>query len=261
MSLRRFVFSKAFLKSILVIGISWVVLIGGSMLFLQLNSRPWSERLVPDLTSLSKDSAFLVLEELELVPIHLDSVYSSFAVPGSVLEQSPPAGSSVKSGRPIYLTTFRITPPDERIGVFEGQDARLALNILESKGFKVEERQEPNLILEGKVVRVESRGFPLGPDDRRQRDSKIVLVVGKASSVRVRIPWLSGLTLIDATERLTESSLSLGHVEYGDSIFTAKDSTTAQVARQYPSSSSGVVKAGTSVDLVLRRSKQLIIND
>jgi beta-lactam-binding protein with PASTA domain len=193
----------------------------------------------------------MVIEDLSLLPIHLDSVYSSSAIPGTVLEQSPPAESSVKSGRPVYLTTFRIIPPQERITVHEGQDARLARNILEKKGFIVEEQEEPNVILDGKVVRVESNGISLSPEDRRKRNSKIVLVIGKASRRRVRIPWLSGLNLSDASEKLTESSLSIGYVEFGDSVFTSQDSTRAIVVRQYPSSSSGFVKAGTAVDLVL----------
>jgi len=251
MSLRRFVFSRTFLKTILVVGITWVVLIGGSMLLLQVNSRPWSERQVPDLLEISFDSAYIVLEDLKLIPIHLDSVYSSSAIPGTVLEQSPPAGSSVKSGRPVYLTTFRITPPKERISVHEGQDARLARNILERKGFIVEELTEPNLILEGKVVRVESNGISLSPDDRRKRNSKIILVVGKSSLLNVRIPWLSGLNLADASEKLTNSSLSIGHIQFGDNVLTSKDSAQAIVVRQYPSSSYGVIKAGSSVDLVL----------
>ena len=251
MSLRQFVFSKTFLKTILVVGVTWVVILGGSMLFLQFNSRPWSERHIPYLVGLPLDSAYMVIEDLALLPIHLDSVYSSSAIPGTVLEQSPPAESSVKSGRPVYLTTFRITPPQERITVHEGQDARLARNILERKGFIVEEREEPNAILDGKVVRVESNGISLTPEDRRKRNSKIILFVGKASLRRVRIPWLSGLNLADASEKLTESSLSIGYVEFGDSVFTSQDSTRAIVVRQYPSSSSGFVKAGTAVDLVL----------
>lgn len=220
------------------------------MLFLQFNSRPWSERHIPYLVGLPLDSAYMVIEDLALLPIHLDSVYSSSAIPGTVLEQSPPAESSVKSGRPVYLTTFRIIPPQERITVREGQDARLARNILEKKGFIVEEREEPNLILDGKVVRVESNGILLSPEDRRKRNSKIILVIGKASLRRVRIPWLSGLNLADASEKLTESSLSIGYIEFGDSVLTTQDSARAVVVRQYPSSSSGVVKAGTAVDLV-----------
>jgi len=251
MSFRRFVFSKTFLKTILVVGITWVALIGGCMLFLQINSRPWSERLIPDLLEIQLDSAYIILEDLKLIPIHLDSVYNASAIPGAVLEQSPPAGSSVKSGRPVYLTTFRITPPQESITVHEGQDARLARNILERKGFIVEEHAEPNLILDGKVVRVESKGILLSPDDRRKRNSKITLIIGESSQRKVHIPWLSGLNLVDASEKLTASSLSIGYVEFGDSVFTSQDSVLAIVVHQYPSSSYGVVKAGTSVDLVL----------
>ena len=227
MSLRQFVFSKTFLKTILVVGVTWVVILGGSMMFLHFNSRPWSERHIPYLVGLPLDSAYMVIEDLALLPIHLDSVYSASAIPGTVLEQSPPAESSVKSGRPVYLTTFRIIPPQERITVHEGQDARLARNILEKKGFIVEEREEPNVILDGKVVRVESNGIILSPEDRRKRNSKIILVIGKASLRRVRIPWLSGLNLADASEKLTESSLSIGYVEFGDSVLTSQDSARA----------------------------------
>ena len=54
-----------------------------------LNSRPWSERTVPLVEGLMKDTAMQVLNELDLMPIHLDSVFNSSAVPGAVLEQSP----------------------------------------------------------------------------------------------------------------------------------------------------------------------------
>ncbi|MDA0731564.1 MAG: PASTA domain-containing protein [Bacteroidetes bacterium] len=252
MKLRNFLFSKAFILTIVSIGVAWVVLISMSMLSLQLNSRPWSERSVPNLLHLSLDSAFAILAELELEAIHLDSVYSVSAVPGSILEQTPKEGSLVKSGRPVYLTTFRIKPPSESISVYEGQDAILAKIILERKGFIVQVREEPNIILEGKVVRVESKGFPLSSDDRRVRGAQIVLVIGKSSLVKVRIPYLLGLSLSETSSKLTESSLSLGYVEYSDSVITDSDTTNARVFRQFPSSSRGRVKAGTSIDVILK---------
>ncbi len=252
MNLKNFLFSKSFLLIIISVGVAWVVLISGSMLSLQLNSRPWSERYVPNLLSLSLDSAKSLLSDLELESIHLDSVYSATAIPGSILEQSPKEGSLVKSGRPVYLTTFRITPPSESITVYEGQDARLAENILDRKGFNVEVSEEPNIILNGKVVRVEHQGFSLKPDDRRNRGSKIVLVIGKGSQVKVRTPYLIGLSLYETKSRLTQASLSLGYVEYSDSVITRVDSINAKVIRQFPSSSKGRVKAGTSIDVILK---------
>ena len=140
----------------------------------------------------------------------------------------------------------------ESISVAEGQDARLAKIILERKGFIVDVHEEPNIILEGKVVRVESKGFSLSPSDRRVRGSKIVLVVGSSSLINVRIPYLLGLSLAETTYKLTQSSLSLGYVEYTDSVITSSDTTNARVFRQFPSSSGGRVKAGTSIDVILK---------
>lgn len=241
------------LKTILGIGVAWVLIISGSMLLLQLNSRPWSERYIPTVEGLMKDSAFQLLEGMDLIPIHLDSVYSSSAVPGSILEQSPAEGSLVKSGRPVYLTTFRVTPPDEKIAVEEGTDARLALSLLERKGFNVTTVTEPNTVLNGKVVRIEFDGIVLGPDDRKKRGSALTLVIGKVSDSRVRVPWLIGLSLKDASKRLTNSALSVGFVEYGDSLFTRNDTLSALVVRQFPSSSVGHLKAGTAIDLYLEK--------
>jgi beta-lactam-binding protein with PASTA domain len=252
-SLRDFIFSKAMLKTILGVGIAWILIISASMLSLQLNSRPWSERSIPSVEGLMKDSAFHLLEGLDLVPIHLDSVYSSSALPGSVLEQSPSEGSMVKSGRPVYLTTFRVTPPDERISVVEGVYSRLALRLLERKGFIVIVKTEPNTVLNGKVVRIEYRGLTLSPDDRKKRGTTITMIVGEVSDSKVRVPWLKGLSLDDASRRLTGSSLSVGFVEYGDSLFTRNDTLSALVVRQFPSSSMGYVNAGTAIDLYLEK--------
>ena len=199
MKLKNFLFTKAFILTIVSIGVAWVVLISLSIISLQLNSRPWSERSVPNILNLSLDSAFAILAALELEAIHLDSVYSVAAIPGSILEQTPKEGSLVKSGRPVYLTTFRITPPSESISVYEGQDAILAKIILERKGFIVQVREEPNIILEGKVVRVESKGFSLSSDDRRVRGAQIVLIIGKSSLVKVSIPYLFGLSLSETS--------------------------------------------------------------
>lgn len=250
-SLLDFILSKDMLKASAGVALAWILILGMTWIGLSINSRPWSERTVPSVEGLMKDSAMQILEELDLKAIHLDSVYNASAVPGSVLEQSPATGSKVKSGRPIYLTTFRVTPPDEKIGVEEGQDARLASSLLERKGFILEIVKEANTELAGKVVRVEYNGLRLASDDRKQRGTKLTLVIGEVLDKQVRIPWLVGLNLTDASKRLSNSSLSLGYVEYGDSLLTRNDTVSALVVSQFPKSSSGLVKAGTAIDLFL----------
>lgn len=251
--LLEFIFSKTMLKVIIGVGIAWIMILGLTWLGLSLNSRPWSERSVPSVEGLMRDSAIQVLNALDLQPIHLDSVYNSSAIPGSVLEQSPTAGSMVKSGRPVYLTTFRVTPPDEKIGVSEGQDFRLASSLLERKGFRIKIKTEANTELDGKVVRVEHMGISLNPEDRRQRGTSLTLVIGEVLDKQVRIPWLIGLNLAEATSRLSNSSLSVGYVEYGDSLFTRKDTVRALVVSQFPKSYAGFTKAGTAIDLFLEK--------
>lgn len=248
-SLLEFIKSKAMLKAVAGVAVAWIVIIGVSMFLLHLNSRPWSERSVPSVEGLHKDSAFALLEELGLVPIHLDSIYNSSAVPGTVLEQSPMMGSAVKSGRPIYLSTYRVTAPDEKLGVYEGQDARLALSRLKGKDFKVTEKTEPNTELDGKVVRVEINGVEVDPDKPIKRGTSVTLVVGKIVDAQVRIPWLKGLTLKEATKTLTRAKLSIGYVEYTDSVLTRNDTVSALVVSQFPPSTAGDVKAGTAIDL------------
>ena len=214
------------LKALLGVGISWILILGFTWLGMNLNSRPWSERTVPSVEGLMQDSAIQVLEDLDLQPVHLDSVFNASAIPGAVLEQSPAAGSNVKSGRPVYLTTFR---------------------------FKLRVKTEANTELDGKVVRIEHRGISLGPEERLQRGSSITLIIGEVLNKQVRIPWLIGLNLRDATKRLSNSALSVGYVEYGDSLFTRNDTLNALVVSQFPKSSAGFVKAGTAIDLFLEK--------
>jgi beta-lactam-binding protein with PASTA domain len=248
-----FIFSKSMFHRLFRLAFLWALILGVTYFALKANSRPWSERSVPSVEGLSKEEAFSTLLKLDLVPIHLDSVYSATAQPGSVLEQSPLANSSVKSGRPIYITTFRITPPDEKIGVTEGQDARLAFTILARKGFVVTKITEANNVLDGKVIKVLYKGIKLGPEDRKQRGTEITLVVGEVRTFKVRIPSLTGLNLIDASDSLIYHDLSIGYVEYGDSIFTRNDTLAALVTRQFPSSSRGSVNAGTAIDIYLQK--------
>ena len=188
--LLNFIKSKAMLKALIGVGISWILILGFTWLGMNLNSRPWSERTVPSVEGLMKDSAIQVLEDLDLQPVHLDSVFNASAIPGAVLEQSPTAGSNVKSGRPVYLTTFRVTPPDEKIGVEEGQDARLAQSLLERKGFNLRVKTEANTELDGKVVRIEHRGISLGPEERLQRGSSITLIIGAVSYTHLTLPTI-----------------------------------------------------------------------
>ena len=232
--------------------LTWIVVLACTLWLLRSYSQPSSQREVPALTGMLRQQAQDTLLLLGLNPIWQDSIYAAGGRPGSIVEQHPPAGSAVKAGRNILLTSYRITPPDERVDIEEGQDARLAERILATRGFEVVLVEEPNKLLAGKVIRVRHTGRPLANQTRLPRGSVLELVVGVVGARDVRVPWLVGLSLEDAEAVLGRRKLALGHVGYEADIQTALDSSLAVVVSQDASpAKTPRLEEGTAVDLYL----------
>lgn len=243
---------KSLFKHVLGIGITWVLVLVVTLLLLRWYSQPSAEREVPALNGLSKVQAKATLDALGLAAIWQDSIYALHGTPGSVVEQHPPAGSSVKVGRKVLLTTYRVTAPSELISVEEGQDAKIAERVLTTRGFMVSVEQEPNKLLVNKVIRVEHRGEPLSPADRLPRGTALTLVVGQPGAQDVRVPWLKGLSLTDAQSALSKRGLAIGHIGYDSSVKDDLDSSMAVVVSQdVDPRNQSHVEEGTSIDLYL----------
>ena len=239
-------------KHLFGIALTWVVVLVGTFFLLRWYSQPSAEREVPSLEGMAKKEAQDALEALELEAVWQDSIYSSTGEPGAVVEQHPPAGSSVKAGRKILLTTFRITPPSEGVGVEEGQDAKLAERLLSTRGFDVKVKEEANSLLAGKVIRVERNGETVKPDASFPKGSSLTLVVGVVGAKDVRVPWLMGLSLKDAKGVLNRRNLALGHVGYAADVVTALDTNLAVVVSQDATPAEvPYVKEGSAIDLYL----------
>ena len=239
-------------KHLFGIALTWVVVLLGTFFLLRWYSQPSAEREVPTLEGMTKTEAQESLEALGLEAVWQDSIYSSTGKPGAVVEQHPPAGSSVKAGRKILLTTFRITPPSEGIGVEEGQDAKLAERLLTTRGFAMTVKEEANSLLAGKVIRVEHAGKAVASDASFPRGSSLTLVVGVVGAKDVRVPWLMGLSLKDAKGVLNRRNLALGHVGYADDIITALDTSLAVVVSQDETPAEvPYVNEGSAIDLYL----------
>lgn len=243
---------QAFAKHLIGIILTWVVVLATTVVMLRWYSQPSAQRVVPALAGLSRSEAAQELEALGLDAVWQDSIYAPSGTPGAVVEQHPPAGSSVKVGRKVLLTTYRITPPSESVAIEEGQDAKLAERILATRGFVVERKEEPNRLLAGKVIRVEHQGLPVGNDIRFPKGTRLRLVVGVAGAKDVRVPWLVGLSLKDASSILSRRNLALGHVGYAPDVHNALDSSLAVVVSQDASPADELyVREGTAIDLYL----------
>ena len=249
----RYIFSRSFLRTAFRLGIAWMVLLGGLWIYLKVYTQPGSTREMPALKGATLQEASEQLAALGLIPVHLDSIYSRNDRPFEVIDQVPPAASKIKAGRKVYLTTYRSTPPYERLGIEEGQAPGIARIILENKGFEVEEAFEPNVALVGRVIRMEDeRGKTLSADDRRPKGTRVVLISGTTTREMVGVPNVKGLTLEEARTALLEAKLSVGLVEFAESVEDASDSARAKVLEQHllPTRDKAV-PAGTELDLYL----------
>ena len=232
------------------VALAWVVVLVGTFFLLRLYSQPSAQRQVPDLSGMARMDAFDTLATLGLEGVWQDSIYLPTGTPGAVVEQHPPAGSAVKVGRNILLTTHRITPPDEAVSYQEGQDAKLVERILTTRGFRISWRRSPTSCWWAKSFASSTRARSWIPKRACPRALNLVLVAGVLGSDEARVPWLSGLSLQDAAAVLARRKLALGHVGYAPDVLTAQDSANAVVASQdIVPSETPYVAEGTAVDL------------
>lgn len=252
MSVLRFIFSKTFLKQLIYAVVLVTLVIVGTSIYLKVYTDHGNAVVVPDVRNMDLNNAAEILEASDLGYLIIDSVYRAGATGGTILDQTPFPNAEVKTEREIYLTTYRISPPDELIKVKEGMNEGVAQIILQNKGIKYKTKYESNHLLSGMVVRVEYDGSSLEPDDRVARGEEVLLVIGKGGDEKVGVPNVVGMTLDSADQVLMSAQLSLGLPFYDQDVITSEDSAQARVYAQTPSSKRmSKVQIGSPVDVYL----------
>ena len=93
---------------------------------------------VPAVRTMSMERAKSVLERSGFVVVISDSIETKDVRPGAVYDQTPKAGTEIKSGRIVYLVTRYLNDALVEIPKLVGQHSyREARNILENLGFRV----------------------------------------------------------------------------------------------------------------------------
>ena len=87
--LKAFVWSKHFLKHTGYIVLAYIIIVGGTILYLDSYTNHGEKIEVPNLVGMKSDKAKVVLEELELQMELLDSVYRPDLPSGTVVSQDP----------------------------------------------------------------------------------------------------------------------------------------------------------------------------
>ncbi len=183
MSIIKFIFSKTFLKQIIIAVFVSIGLLVALFYWLNYFTDHKEYITVPDLSKLEVDIVDKKLEEMNLRYVIMDSTAYNPNFPAfSVVNQNPKPGQSVKENRKIYLTInpkdyAKIPIPDNLIG----QTRRQTIPALKSLGFKIGEiTKEPDLAKDV-VLKLKYEGKNLKLGDSIRKTSIIDIVVGDGS--------------------------------------------------------------------------------
>ena len=179
MSFIKFLFTRVFIKQLLIAGFVLLICVITTLFWLRLSTNHNQKIKVPDLAKLSLDIAEDKLAELDLRFVVLDSSnYNPNFPKYSVIEQIPEAGEFVKENRKIYLTLNRSGYVFLEVPNVIGKTRRQAAPTLVSMGFKIGKTQYSSYIALDEVLEMSHKGKKIRPGDQLQKTSVIDFVLG-----------------------------------------------------------------------------------
>ncbi|HMU69481.1 MAG TPA: PASTA domain-containing protein [Chitinophagales bacterium] len=247
----RFLMSKVFWLNVFGALVVAILLMWGTLFFIQQYSRHGESQTVPNLIGKTTSEALNELDNLDLEYAVMDSTFDPDERPLTILNQDPLPDSKVKSGRTIYVTVNMKQAPKTEIPRFEVGTSFISVReILESHGLKVGEIiykpfEYRDVYLD---MRVHGEKRSLKPGTMIAKGTKIDVVLGNGlGDTKVIIPDLTGLTYIEAANLIQLKELSLGTVIAAGAI---SDSADAMVYKQFPTPGiDNAVNLGSMIDI------------
>ena len=210
---------------------------------------------VPKLIGLTVDNATNLLKD-QGFNYQIDSVYVGDQPPGTIIQQDPDPGTSVKENRVIYLTMVSRLAPNVALPAIEQTPYISAAATLSSYGLKVGDTIYRSDIARDMVLEVRFGLQPIKAGTKIPKGSRLDLVLGDgAGASEVDIPDLLGQDLDAAKFVIKNSGLTLGTVLRQGAV---TDSSNAIVVGQSPmkTDSASKISIGTRINLTISQSKK-----
>jgi beta-lactam-binding protein with PASTA domain len=257
MKFTEFLRTKKFWKHFVLANVAVALFLWACLFFMDYYTLHDSQAKVPDFKGLFIKDLDKFVDGHNLSYEIIDSVYNLDQPKGTVLEQEPAPGSTVKEGRTVYLTVNAMLNQQVKMPNLVNLSLRQASSLLETYGLKVGFLR----YVEGlpPVIHQLYKGRDIAPGSMLDKGSSIDLVLGKGNSNGlIPVPDLFGLTLSEARAILLENQLILG-MKMMD--MTAKDTLTARVYKQFPEPSADGLYDGASINLWLTGSDEVLENE
>jgi beta-lactam-binding protein with PASTA domain len=208
---------------------------------------------IPDLRGSYVEEAEIILAKKGLYPVVIDSVYVRDKKLGTIIEQIPPAYSTVKSNRPIYLIINSRSVRQVPLPEINDVSYRQADAMLKSMGLSVSNVEYAPSEFKDLVIDVKFHGRSVTPGTRIPEGSTVVLVVGSGlGNSQAIAPSLKGLGLEEATQEIQSATLIIGSVEYD--VTPSGNEDDYIIYRQRPAAGTSLT-AGSRIDVYLTKDK------
>ncbi len=159
-----------------------------------------------------------------------DSVFDNSQLPGTIVLQNPAAGSKVKKGRNVYITTVAIMPEMTTMPDLKDLTLRQALTMLRTEGLDIRTLIFEPYLAEDAVIGQYFNEDTLEAGTEIEKGSEIDLVLGRGRNLPVPLPFLIGLDRKTASDRILLSSFNVGREYFMDE----ENGGTMRVYRQEP---------------------------
>lgn len=235
MNFLKFLFTRIFLKNLLIAFGIGVFLVISSLIWLRIFTHHGQALTVPDLTGLYLDEVELVTKAKKIRYNVTDSVFYKELPRGTVVKQNPRQGMKVKANRTIYLSMNAMNPERITMPTVTGVSLRQARAILETYGLNLGKIFYKPDIAVNNVLQQMINDTVIKSGSLVIKGSSINLVLGRGLSEQTTlVPNLVGIDVLTAKELLADRYLNYGAIVYDNSIATGLDTLFAFVWRQWP---------------------------
>ncbi|MGB9851575.1 MAG: PASTA domain-containing protein [Candidatus Kapaibacteriota bacterium] len=197
---------------------------------------------MPNLIGMKLTDAEKTITSLELKIARVSELYSEQYPPGTVINQSPRPGQTIKKGRDVFLT---VSQGGEEVEVpnLIGQNIRNSRILLKNAGLDV-----------GAITYVNDERYGVDtivaqspqPGIKVKYGKTVDLVVSRGSVDLVKVPFLEGLNFENAIKILNESELQVGNIIYVENQTYLPNTVLSQGIK-----AGELVKRGTTIDLTI----------
>lgn len=227
-----------------------LVLIFGSMLYLNIATMHGKELAVPDFTNMSMAEAQQLAAESQVRLDVVDSVYVKGMSRGHVYKQNPLPGAQVKKGRRILITINAINSKKTTVPNLVGYSTRQAISELQSRSLALGRLIYRNDMATDNVLGQRYKDQPVAAGTKLEVGSAIDLVVGlSANDCNTRVPSVVGMRSLTAVDAVHTNSLNVKLV-YDSSVRDYNDTIKAVVYSQSPSAEI-IARKGHNVTMFL----------